>query len=361
MAGEERTEQPTPRRRREAREKGQVAHSADLSRAIALLLLYLTCRTAGAYMGGSALEVVRSGLRANLAADLTPEQALQYFTRLAPATVAVVLPIMLAAVIGAALGTLAQTRLLVATQLLNPDLNRINPLSGLKRLFSWRGVVATLKGVVKVALVLAVAGSVIHARSDQVLATGLLGLAQIKATLLGIALEMVSKCAALLLALGALDYAYEWWEHEKSLRMTRQELKRDLREQEGDPHVRSRRRSLQRSMLRQGITRELPQASVVVTNPTHYAVALRYEPLAMDAPRVVAKGQRALARRIVALARQWGIPVVQDPPVARALFAMTSVGERIPETLYQAVAEILAAVYRKRRERLARSRGGGGL
>jgi len=359
MATEERTEQPTPRRRREARERGQVANSVDLSRAIGLLLLYLTCRATGGYMGGQSFELMRSGLDARAAADLTPDQVVASLARLAPIAAAIVAPVMIAAIVGAVLGTCTQTRLLVATQLLNPDLNRINPVSGFKRLVSWRGVVATAKGVIKVALVLAMAGWVIRARTDQIVAMGAMSLTQMNATMLAIALEMVGKCAALLLVLGAADYAYEWWEQEKSLRMTRQELKRDLREQEGDPHIRSRRRRLQRSLMEQGITRELPQASVVVTNPTHYAVALRYQPAAMDAPRVVAKGQRAMARRIVELARGWGIPVVEDPPVARALFSMAALGERIPETLYQAVAEILAAVYQKRRERLARSRGGG--
>ena len=360
MATEERTEQPTPRKRREAREKGQVANSVDLSRAVGLLALYLTWCVAGGYMGGRSLELVRSGLDARAAADLTPEQVIAGCGRLGALAACALAPVMIAAVAGAVLGTCTQTRLLLASQLLNPDLNRINPLSGFRRLVSWRGAVATLKGVIKVGLVLAVAAWVIRARTPQIVAIGVMELGQMNATMLAIAAEIVGKCAAMLLVLGAADYAYEWWEHERSLRMTRQEVRRHLREEEGDPHIRGRRRQLRRGMLEQGITREMPQASVVVTNPTQYAVALRYDAGEMDAPRVVAKGRRAIARRIVALARQWAIPVVEDPPVARGLFSMAALGERIPQALYQAVAEILAAVYHKRRERLERNRRGGG-
>jgi len=356
MATEERTEQPTPRRRRQARERGQVANSVDLSRAVGLLTLYLGCRAAGPSMGRSALELTRSGLDVRAMPELTPEAVVSVCMRMAPLAAAIVAPVMIAALVGAVLGTFAQTRMLVASQLLSPDANRINPAAGFKRLVSWRAVVATAKGVVKIALVLGMSGWVLRARAADIVAMASMGLPQSGAVTLSIALDITAKCAALLLVLGAADYAWEWWEQERSLRMTRQELKRDLREQEGDPHIRSRRRQLRRGMLEQGISAEMPHASVVVTNPTHYAVALRYEAPAMQAPKVVAKGQRAIARHIVQLARQWGIEVVQDPPLARSLFAGVRLGEQIPEALYQAVAEILAAVYRKRRERLMRGR-----
>ncbi len=362
MATEERTEQASPRRRREAREKGQVANSVDLTRAVGLLAIYLVWKTAGGFVCERGLTMMRTGLDLNVPTELGPEQALAVGVRLMPMAAAMVAPVMIAAILGAALGTFTQTKLLVSTKLLNPDWNRINPLNGAKRLVSWRGVVSAIKGTVKVALVLAMAAWVLRARADEIVTMSAMGLAQTGAVMVSIAMEIGIKCAALGMVLGAADYAWEWWEQEKSLRMTKQDVKRELRDQDGDPQVRGRRRQLRRGMLEQGISGEMPQASVVVTNPTHYAVALRYESGTMDAPKVVAKGQRAIARRIVEMARTWNIPVVQEPPVARALFSMASVGQFVPEELYQTVAEILAAVYQRKRERLRRGRlAGGGM
>ena len=194
MATEERTEQATPKRRREAREKGQVANSVDLSRAVGLLVLYLMWRTTGSYVGGRTMELVRSGLDLRVADDMPPGQVLAGFAGLIPVTAAILAPVMIAAIVGAVLGTCTQTRLLVSTQLLNPDLNRINPLSGVKRLVSWRGVVATLKGTIKVGLVLAVAAWVLRARINDIVAMGAMDLVQMNATMLAIALEISERC-----------------------------------------------------------------------------------------------------------------------------------------------------------------------
>jgi flagellar biosynthesis protein FlhB len=162
-----------------------------------------------------------------------------------------------------------------------------------------------------------------------------------------------------LLAIGAADYGFEWWDNEKQLRMTRQELKRDLRDTDGDPQIRARREKMRRAMLAQGISAEMPMADVVVTNPTHFAVALRYDAAEMSAPKVVALGQRAVAREIIRLARMHGVEIVENPPVARSLFRSCELGGAVPEALYAVVAEIFAAVYRRRQARQARTWRGG--
>ncbi len=356
MAAEEKTQQATPRKRREAREKGQVANSLDLSRGIGLLAIYLMWRSTGSAVGDRLLSLMRDSLDLQPAENLLPEHAMATYTHLLPVMAAIIGPVMIAALVGAILGTSAQTRMMVSSRPLNPDLNRLNPLNGAKRMVSWRGVVSAAKSVVKVALVLTVALWVLRSRSNDILAMSAMDLSTMIRLMLAIAMEITVKCAAMLLIMGAADYAWEWWDMEKSLRMTHQEVKRESREQDGDPHIRARRRQMQRDMLAQGITPAMEQASVVITNPTRYAVALRYDPTGMAAPRVVAKGQRAIARRIVEMARGWNIPVVQEPPVARSLFAMVPLGGDVPEALYHVVAEILAAVYQRKRERLTRSR-----
>jgi len=358
MATEERTEQPTPRRRRQAREKGQVATSTDLSRAIALLGIYLAWRLAGPGMADALLHATARMLQAAPARELDAGAVMTGYAQTLPLVLAVVGPIMAAAVLGAVVAASAQTRGLLAAAALNPDLNRINPASGAKRLLSWRGLVAAIKGIVKVALVLTIGAWVLRGRAADIVSMAGLELGAMVSLVLGIAGEIIVKCTITLIVLGAADYAFEWWDHEKSLRMTRQELRRDLREDDGDPQIRQRRRQLRRSMLAQGITAELPQADVVVTNPTHYAVALRYDPRRMASPKVVARGQRAIAREIIRVARAHGVTIIENPPVARSLFAACALGDPVPHQLYQVVAEIFAALYRRRRRR-AQARMGG--
>lgn len=356
MATEERTEQPTPRKRRRAREKGQVPTSVDLSRAVGLLLIYLAWRFAGPTMLSRLTGALEDWLRVKQTPPVTPESVISGYAATIPLLLAVLGPVMLAAVVGTVVAASAQTRGLLTAAALQPDLSRINPANGFKRLFSVRGTIATVKGIVKVCVVMVIAVWVLRGRADEVLAMGDMGIVPALTTTLGIAAEMLVKCMLTLLVVGAADYAFEWWDNEKSLRMTRQELKRELREEEGDPHIQRRRRQIQRGMLAQGISTEMPQADVVVTNPTHYAVALRYEAAQMPAPKVVARGQRRVARRIIELARTWGIPVIHNPPVARSLFADCRLGEAIPGRLYQVVAEIFAAVYRRRRQRARSAR-----
>jgi len=355
VATEERPERPTPRKRRRAREQGQVATSTDLSSAIALLLIYLAWRLAGPAMVQRMADATERWLTVPEPPHLTPESVADGLQSLLLLLGAVLAPVMLAAIIGSVAATAAQTRGLISSALLQPDVGRINPANGFKRLFSVRGLVATLKGIIKVCVVMLIAALILRARAPEIIAMGDMELLPMVSTMLAIAGEMVVKCTLTLLVLGGADYAFEWWDHEKSLRMTRQELKRELREDDGDPQMQQRRRQMRRDILAQGISGEMPHADVVVTNPTQYAVALRYDPREMAAPRVVAKGQRAVARQIRRLAQQWGIEIVENPPVARSLFAACRLGDPVPEALYTVVAEIFAAVYRRRQARRDRT------
>jgi len=356
VASEERTEKATPRKRQEARKKGQVATSVDLSRALALLAIYLAGRFGGAGMLGRLQDATERWLRAAGTGELEPEQAIAAWGSALQVGALVVGPLMLAAIIGTIVASVAQTGGLLAASVINPDWSRINPVNGFKRLFSARGAVAALKSILKVCAIALVAGLVLRAHTGDILLMADMDLRPMMAQIGAIAGEMLVKCMGLLLVIGAADYAFEWWDHEKQLRMSHSELKRDMRESEGDPQIRARRRQLRQTVLSQGISAEMPLADVVVTNPTHFAVALRYDALSMGAPKVVAKGQRAMAREIIRLARVHGIEVMQNTPVARSLFKSCEVGGPVPEALYIIVAEIFAAVYRRRRQRRARAR-----
>ncbi|MFW6156857.1 MAG: flagellar biosynthesis protein FlhB [Armatimonadota bacterium] len=351
MATEERTEQPTPRKRKRAREKGQVATSVDLTRSLGLLAIYLTWRFGGQGMLSRLQSATERWLRAAATREVTLETAMAGCTSVMTVLALVVGPLMAATVVGSIIAASSQTGALVAPSAVNPDWSRLNPVNGFKRLFSARGAVATLKSILKVCAVTLVAALVLRAHAEQILLMADMQLRPMMAAMAMIASEMLVKCMGLLLIIGAADYAFEWWDNEKQLRMTRQELKRDLRESEGDPQIRSRRDEMRRSVLSQGISAEMPRADVVVTNPTHFAVALRYEADSMAAPKVVAKGRRAVAREIIRIARIHGIEIVQNPPVARSLFKSCTLGDAVPETLYEVVAEIFAAVYRRRRRR----------
>lgn len=352
MAEESKTEAPTAERRRKAREEGRIAISHDLASGLALIAACMVARAtwprfldALASATSATFLVARpqddpDGLLARAAAPWTS------------VAVSAMLPVVLAAGCIGIAAHLAQSRLLFSMKPLQPNLAKLNPLDGLKRLVSIHGLAETAKSSLKVLIVLVVGAGIVWARREDVnrIASG--EVHEAVALTVDLCLALVMRCAMALTILGAADYAYKWWETEKSLRMSFQEIKDELKHQEGDPHVRARRRSMARAMARQGIGKQMPQATVVVTNPTRIAVALRYAP-GMVAPMVVAKGQHLLAFRIVRLARRWGIPIIQNKPVARALYRDSAVGGYVPGSLFQAVAEILAVIYRQAARRRA--------
>ena len=356
MATEERTEQATPRKRKQAREKGQVATSVDLSRALGLLAICITLHFAGPGMLSRLLDATEHWLRIAGTQQFDLDQVMAGCAELMVLSAVVLGPLMLAAMIGTAIAASAQTGGLVAAAAIKPDWSRLNPVNGVKRLISARGAVATLKSILKVCAISLVAGLVLRARAEEILLMADMQLQPMMAAMGSIAAEMLVKSMGLLLLIGVADYAFEWWDHQKQLRMTRSEFKRDMRDTDGDPQIRARRGEMRRAMLEQGISAEMPMADVVVTNPTHFAVALRYDAERMGAPKVVALGRRAVAREIIRLARMHGVEIIENPPVARSLFRSCRLGGAVPEELYAVVAEIFAAVYRRRQSRNARHR-----
>lgn len=254
-------------------------------------------------------------------------------------------------VAGVMIGAL-QTRFLFAPKALKPDLNRINPIEGFKRLFSLRSLVELLKSVLKVAIVGIVVYQVLKNRWDEMILLTEMNVNDAFANFWDIASEITLKSGMVLLALAVFDYFYQRWEFEKSIRMTKQEVKDELKEVEGNPEIKRRQRQMMYDILRRRMMEEVPKADVVITNPTHFAVALKYDPDTMNAPVVVAKGVDHLALKIIEIAKENDVPVLRNPSLARALYYKTEIGEEIPVEFYRIVAEVLVYVYTKKGVRI---------
>jgi flagellar biosynthetic protein FlhB len=254
-------------------------------------------------------------------------------------------PAMAAGLVAGLATNLAQVGLVVSLEPIAPKLSRIDPAAGLSRLFSGRALAELMKSCAKVLIVGYYGYVTLRQDYPALVATGVMEPGQILATVGNLGLRLGFRVGIALAVLAAMDYAYQRWEFEKSIRMTKQEVKEELRQTEGDPMLRARIRARQRQIAMHRMMQEVPKADVVVTNPVHLAVALKYDPGTMKAPKVVAKGARLLAQRIRDLAAANGVPIVENKPLAQALYKAVEIGREIPAHLYKAVAEILAYVY----------------
>lgn len=341
----DKTEPPTPRRRTETRERGQVPKSADFSSALLLLGGMLCIRWFAPGMITSLIKVLRDHLVVRDPSELADLNIGAAVTSLAVFALAAAGPVLLGLVLLALLGTLAQVGLLFTFYPLRPKLDKLNPINGLKRLFSVKTFVQLAMNLVKLAVVCAVAHSAISSRKGAIfLAMEVRGWHQI-AVMTQVLFDIGVQLAAALLVLAVLDLIWQRWKHERDMKMTKQEVKEEMRRMEGDPLIRKRRLQMQFTALLQRIKAGVPTADVVVTNPTEFAIAIKYDVETMRAPKVVAKGQNLLARKIREIAIQHRIPIVERPPLAQALYRMVDIGQEVPEHLYKAIAEILAYVY----------------
>ena len=353
-----RTEQPTGRHKKRARDRGQVVRSKELQSSIVLFLAVVGLRAAGPWMMQRTMdrwsECLQLISRQSLTAAELPLLAQSWFVW----TAQLLLPLF-AIVAVAATGSAAmmQGGLLFVPRLAMPDLSRIDPLAGFRRMFSAGTGFGLLRDLLKVAVV----GAVCWVGIREMMTTMAAGLDFELPALLGrvedLAGSIALRVALVLVASGLIDWMWQRRRYNQDLLMSRQEVKEEQKEAEGDPIIKSRIRSRQRDLARRRMMEAVPTADVVLTNPTHLAVALKYEAGSMGAPRVVAKGERLIAQRIKELARKHGVPVIEDKPLARALFRMAPVGAEIPGELYRAVAEVLGYVYRLK-GRVATSDGG---
>lgn len=348
----DRTEEPSQRRLEQARERGQVAASREAGHVLVLGSGLLLTLVAGPWSAERLAGALRTALAA-AGAPAGPGLAGASAAWAALGEAALVLLAWLAVLLAAAIaGPLLQGAVAWSLQPLAPKLERISPLAGLGRLVSATTLIELGKGLVKLAIVAAAGWLALAPLADR--AEVLVGLTPgpLLAELAALSTRLWGHALAALLVLAALDWLWQRQHHLRQLRMTRQEVKEELRESEGDPAVKQRLRQLRLDRARRRMMAEVPKATVVVTNPTHYAVALRYDPATMAAPKMVAKGVDQLALTIRDTARRHGVPVVENPPLARALHQALEPGQTVPAAHFQAVAELIAYVYR-----LARATG----
>ena len=344
---QERTEKATPKRRQESRRKGRVAQSRE----IPSVMILITSLGVFFFAGGSIFRKITAfasqifqQLYTSPLSDVSTTASFVAGVFLFFAEVT--FPLMLAILAAGVCAHVAQFGILFTTESLTPKLSRLSPISGIKRIFSLRSLVELAKSVLKILAVAGTAYWLIRGELHLVPELVLSGAVDILAFTGRVAFKICLGACVTLVILAAMDYAYQRWEYEKNLRMTKQEVKDEYKQTEGDPKVKARIRSIQMETARRRMMEAVPEADVVITNPTHLAVALRFDADKMAAPCVVAKGAGYVAERIKQVASDHRVPIVENKPLARTLAASVDIGDSIPVELYKAVAQILAYVYR---------------
>lgn len=344
----ERTEPASSRRIEQAREKGQVARSRELSTFTVLIAAGAGLMMMGPQLMDSLAGVMRGGLVLDRAAAFDTSMMLSRFHQLSLNALVALFPFILLMVVAAIFAPMVLSGWLFTFQALQPDFSRLDPLKGIGRLFSKNSLVELAKALAKTALIGGVAYWVIMHNKEAMFALVGESVNQSIAhlgTLLGVTFLTIVSSMILIVA---VDVPFQLWDHSSKLKMTKEEVRQENKESEGSPEVKAQIRRMQREMARRRMMAEVPKADVIVTNPTHYAVALRYQDKLMGAPIIVAKGSALIALRIKAIGEENHIPILETPPLARALFRHGELGEEIPAALYTAVAEVLAYVYQLR-------------
>ena len=345
----ERTERATPRRRTDAEREGRVPRSLELSAATVLFAGTLMMGSfGGTAIGRETIQILRSDFGAMSSAPLPPSAALELIRATAVHLAIGVLPFAVAAMSAALAVGFIQGRGVISLARVTPKLSNLDPRRGLQRIFGFQGAYALAKAMLKLLALALVTYLTLRGAWPELTSLGTIETHDALAVMRGLAMRLVLDVSLAFLVLAGVDYGVEVFRYEQSIRMTKQEVKREVRETEGDPLIKARIRSLMRSLSRRRMLRDVARADVVITNPTHIAVALRYDVAVASAPIVVALGERLLAERIKSIAREAGVPLIENRPLAQALRATATVGMPIPVALYAAVAEVLAFVYRRR-------------
>jgi flagellar biosynthesis protein FlhB len=342
----DKTEAPTPRRRMEAREQGNIARSHDLTAAMLLIATLMLLNATGPRLVGALRGLLGQMLTGASLADLDPGHAMQTLGRALVQVALALAPLLGGILVVAVVANLMQVGLYFSPRRLQPNLAALNPFKGVGKLFGGNLRPGQMVlSILKLIVLVMIAYSAIHDRVQQIVLAQNLGFTQ--AFLLGgqVFFAIALRVGIALLVLAIIEYAYQKYRIEQELKMTKQEVKEEMRRMDGDPKVKQRRRQVAFQLLKKRLQKDVPTADVVVTNPTEFAIALKYDSDKMHAPRVIAKGQGHIAQRIREIAIAHGVPILERKPLARALYKLVEVGQEIPEQFYAAVAEILAYVY----------------
>jgi flagellar biosynthesis protein FlhB len=348
FADEDKTEKATPKKRQDARKKGQVFQSKDLSAAILLIAIVMTLRIYGSSMYYEVRTFFNKVMTEYVIVENPFEinEVMNFYQDFLMVLLRILLPMFMVTLIMAVSVQLAQIGILFTTETLGFKLEKINPLKGFKRIFSLNSLVELVKSIAKIGIIGFVGYSYINGRAIEIMNMMDMDIFSAAVLMMEIVLNVSLRMIVALLLIGILDYAYQWWSYEKNLKMSKKEIKDEYKQQEGNPEVKSKIKQKQKQMSMQRMMQEVPKADVVITNPTHFAVAIKYDSSKSEAPFVVAKGQDYLAQRLKEIAKKSRVHIEENKPLARALYDTVDVGKNIPQDLFQAVAEILAFVYK---------------
>jgi flagellar biosynthesis protein FlhB len=342
----EKTEKATPKKRQDAKKKGQTAKSQDVNTAVILLAVFLFLTFSASYVGNIVFNLFHHTFEQYMLMDLT-ENTVQVITLDLMKELALLLgPIMLVALVAGVFSNYVQVGAMFTTEPLQPKLEKIDPIKGFKRIFSMRAIVELLKSILKISFIGGITFVILYWRIDEVLSLSFKSASDSLTTMASLAVQMGIAASLALLFLSILDYLYQKYDFEKNIRMSKQDLKDEHKNMEGDPLIKSKIKQRQREMAMRRMMQEVPQADVVITNPTHFAIALKYDENKMDAPYVVAKGVDYVAQKIKYIAKENDVIMVENRPLARSLYDSAEIGDSVPEEFFKAVAEILAYVYR---------------
>lgn len=347
----EKTEKATPKKRQDARKKGQVVKSQDVSSAIVMLAVFGYL----AVMGGLFVDNVESFFKRTFndnvhVTELSIEEAMSLYVVFLVEMAKILLPIMGVAFLAAIIANYLQFGLLFTTEQLKFDLKKMDPIKGLKRIFSVKAIVELLKSVLKITFIGGTTTLIVMSSIHEVLALSFKNPTETLAIAGALVVKMGLAASIVLLCLSVLDWSYQKYNHEKQLKMSKQDIKDEYKNSEGDPQIKSKIKQKQREMAMRRMMSEVPTADVVITNPTHFAIALKYDENAMEEPTVVAKGTDFVAQKIKLIAKENDVVMVENRPLARAMYDQVEIGDPVPEEFFKAVAEVLAYVYRIKRK-----------
>lgn len=345
--GGEKTEEPTPKKRRDAREEGQVVQSKEVNTVVILFACFLGIKFLGKILVNELYKfmIMIFNQVKNTDLFLSENNLMINFLKVTTVFTLVTLPILLISFLAALLVNYLQVGFLFTSKTLKIKLDRLNPIEGFKRIFSKRGIMELVKSILKLGLVGFIAYKYALGQMTTIVKYPNMEITYFFMNFCNLLFEFMKRMLGVLLVLALMDYFFQWRTHEKNLKMTKQEIKEEFKQTEGDPFIKGKIKEKQRQMAMSRMMQDLPKADVVITNPTHYAVAIRYEPDLVEAPYVVAKGVDNLAQNIKKIARENDVVIVENRLLARTLYETLEIKDLIPEELYEAVAEVLAYVY----------------
>jgi flagellar biosynthetic protein FlhB len=346
-AAQDKTEKATPRRRREARKKGQVAQSKEISSVMILMTIMGVFYFAGTWILYN-LTGVFTGIYENIGTLPlgNATEAGLFLRTIFEYLISILFPVFLPIMVAAVVANVAQVGFEMHARPMKPKLSKLNPISGMKKFVSLKSLVELVKSLLKIVIVGGVAYAIIDKEMHYFPSLMKHSVVDILLFIASATFKIFIYVSLVLIILAVLDYVYQRYQHEKSIKMTKQEVKDEHKQSEGDPKIKARIRSVQLEMAQRRMMEAIPEADVVITNPTHLALAVKFDAKEMTAPTVLAKGSGFMAERIKEVAREHHIPIVEDKPLAQAMFKMVEIGDYIPVELYRAVAEVLAYVYR---------------